>query len=197
MWLLEFVVSAKLSFGGLMRKIAWRLVELFLGGSATFLLFNYFWQWTDFNFPVYSEILLEYTLVMLIPIFITELFGLFQNQVASSQITMLSFIAENGKDTFQIRADELLYIKSESNYVELFYRTNEKVKSHVLRTTLKAILADPQLEKQLKQTHRSYLVNERMIKQITREKGKMYLAVGHVKIPVTKKFESTFNFIPE
>jgi hypothetical protein len=191
-WMMEFLVSAKIKFGGLTGKAAWRILELFLGGSATFLLFNYFWQWTDFNLVVYGEIMLEYSLVMLIPFVIVEIFGIIQKKRPSNQITMLHFVAENGKDRFRVRADELLYIKSESNYVELFYQVDDTVKSYVLRTSIKKILEHDEMRELLKQSHRSYVVNENKIKRVSREKGKMQIDLGNVKIPVSKTFESSF-----
>jgi len=187
---MEFFIAPKLRLDKIQSRALWRLLQLVVGGTATFILFNFFWQWTDLTGSVYLEILFEYTLVMLIPMILVEFISRIQT-VQKETPKLLHFVAENGKDQFQVRAEELLYIKSESNYVEIFYKA-DAVKSHVLRTTLKRILEDKLLNKTLKQSHRSYLVNAAQVKRVIRDKGKMQIDLGAVQIPISKSFEASF-----
>jgi len=67
--------------------------------------------------------------------------------------------SENGKDNFTIIKDDLLYICSLDNYVEIFYIQNNKVNTKLIRASLKNIADALSTEKDIFRTHKSYVVN--------------------------------------
>ena len=52
--------------------ISWRIWELLMGGTVTFLLFNYFWNWQEWFYYSYFQLLLEYSAIIIFPILISH-----------------------------------------------------------------------------------------------------------------------------
>ncbi|WP_439882656.1 LytTR family DNA-binding domain-containing protein [Pontibacter sp. MBLB2868] len=63
----------------------------------------------------------------------------------------------NKEEEYQFRQDQILFLKSEGNYVKVVYRQDAKLRSVMLRATLKQV--QEQLPDSFVQVHRSYLVN--------------------------------------
>jgi len=80
----------------------------------------------------------------------------------------------------KINLDEILYLKSDDNYLELFL----KDRKHLVRGTLKAF--QPKLPKELfAQVHRSYVINLKAVESF----GANFVTVEGAKIPVSKSFQ--------
>lgn len=77
---------------------------------------------------------------------------------------MVTFLSEKGKPEFRLDPNEITFLKSEGNYVELFLEGNRK---ELLRNRLK-VVASLLPEGQFFQCHRSYLVNIHRISRINR-----------------------------
>ncbi|MEL6250947.1 MAG: LytTR family DNA-binding domain-containing protein [Bacteroidota bacterium] len=74
------------------------------------------------------------------------------------QIQQVHFQTENEKEVLSVKLDHLLFLKSESNYVAIFYLYNGQLKKRLIRNSLK------KLEQELKhpsliRVHRSYMLN--------------------------------------
>jgi len=103
----------------------------------------------------------------------------------------IAFKDEKGQVMLSIPLQDLLYVESSNNYVEIHYTSNGKNKKYLLRNTLK------NMENLLENTsvgrcHRSYLVNFGRVKVMRREKGGLFLeldAEGVMDIPVSKSFQ--------
>jgi len=67
--------------------------------------------------------------------------------------------SENGKDDFTVLKDDLLYMCSSDNYVNVFYYQNNKAKNKLIRASLKNITDALSTEKDIFRTHKSYVVN--------------------------------------
>jgi hypothetical protein len=78
------------------------------------------------------------------------------------------FSSEGGKEEVEIRLQELLFIKSADNYVEIYRTENDKIKRIFLRSSLKRIEQDLKEHPFLFKCHRAFLVN---IKNISRVAG--------------------------
>jgi len=99
----------------------------------------------------------------------------------------LTLRAENEKVALSIDPQSLLYVKSDANYVEVFYLNNQKIKKELIRIQLKSI------EEQIPQTnffrcHKRYLVN---LKHIIKVKGNarnlvLVLDYCNEEIPVSR-----------
>jgi len=99
----------------------------------------------------------------------------------------MELFAENGKDSLSIPPNDLLYMQSADNYVEIIYQKDTEVKKEILRNTLQ------RLEKQIGITdilrcHRSYIIN---LSQVERVSGnaqgyKLHLKGEQGIVPVSR-----------
>lgn len=77
----------------------------------------------------------------------------------SSQDKLICFRAENGKIELQLMINEVLFLKSDGNYVEVFYHQKEKnVSVGLIRNRLKAFVQEIP-DTYFFQCHKSYAVN--------------------------------------
>lgn len=81
---------------------------------------------------------------------------------------IVAFSSEGGKEEVEIRLQDLLFIKSADNYVEIYRSENDKIKRIFLRSSLKRIEQDLKDHPFLFKCHRAFLVN---IKNISRVAG--------------------------
>ncbi len=170
---LVFIAFGNLCYGNLIRISHVNFQELVLALMATFLLGL---------FPITANVLLKYNRFVTLNQKDAELMEAevlnFQNRVEVESPTkkenevdlkedLLILIAENEKDRFELKPEELLYIESADNYSNIVFYRNNKVNKQLLRGSLKRI------ESQITfpfivRCHRSYIVN---LKQINHIKG--------------------------
>ncbi|SNR15253.1 LytR/AlgR family response regulator transcription factor [Tenacibaculum jejuense] len=99
------------------------------------------------------------------------------------------------KESFYIEPKNILFIKSENNYIRIFFFNNEKVEEKLIRTTLTEVQS--QFNSLLK-THRSYIVNPDYILSVKGNKQNAKINLKHIKysIPVSKSlFDELINRI--
>ena len=103
---------------------------------------------------------------------------------------LISFYDERGELQLSVTKDNLLYIESADNYINIWYMKSNQPKKLMLRNTLKRtaeLLADTNVMR----CHRGYMVNMEQVKVLRREKESFYLELGTegVKdIPVSKTY---------
>ena len=98
------------------------------------------------------------------------------------------------KESFQVNETTIVYIKSENNYVSIFYFEDNRLKEKLLRSTLANI------KKQLPQfikIHRSYIVNPKFMSSLkgNKQNAKLHLKKTEHNIPVSQTFFETVNTI--
>ncbi|WP_222931359.1 LytR/AlgR family response regulator transcription factor [Xanthovirga aplysinae] len=189
----EFFLLPIMPLSNIRRKILWVIWEVFMGANFIFLLFNYFWNWTEWYWPSYFLLIREYYLVMFFPISFCWILSRNPKPVPPKS-KKLAFISENGKHKLQIKAENLIYLKSEDNYVEIYYISDGQLKCELQRNSLKNIeqkyLGSPFLSR----CHRSYMINPANINQIIATNRQIQLDLGYSKIiPVSKKYQSSFT----
>jgi two-component system, LytTR family, response regulator LytT len=91
---------------------------------------------------------------------------------------------KNGYDNERIHLNELLYIKAEGNYVEIFLQ-NRKV---VVRNTLEAILLEINNEL-IVRIHRSFAVNTQKIKK----RSSTEIDLGEVQLPISRSYSQVLK----
>jgi hypothetical protein len=79
---------------------------------------------------------------------------------ADSQITIY---AENGKPCLSLFPDELLFIRSTDNYVEVFYLAKNENTRLLIRNSLKNIAGALSGDKRFFRCHKSYLINMKKV----------------------------------
>ena len=103
---------------------------------------------------------------------------------------LISFYDERGELQLSVMKENLLYIESADNYINIWYMKSNLPKKLMLRNTLKRtaeLLADTCIMR----CHRSFMVNMEQVKVLRREKESFYLELGieGIKdIPVSKTY---------
>ncbi|BDD08352.1 hypothetical protein FUAX_07840 [Fulvitalea axinellae] len=190
-YLLERYLSPALRLDAFWQKLLWRGAETFVGANFCFVLFNYFWHWTEWDWPGYTLLLREYAMAMIVPLLV---FGVLKEnlQIKKQQKTApenqnLNIKASNGKVELALRPDDFFYAKAEDNYLRIFYRGEKGTEIHMLRRTMKSMEDELAPETGMVRCHRSYLANPKQVRKIVREKGAWFAVLdGGNSIPVSK-----------
>jgi DNA-binding LytR/AlgR family response regulator len=109
----------------------------------------------------------------------------------SQALNRMRFYDDRHNLKIVLTSDSILYITAEENYVNIYYTDNDKVKSYVLRSSMKA-LDELCQDHGLIRCHRSYYVNPLHVKVLRKDKeGIVYAeldARDMMHIPVTKRY---------
>ncbi len=185
----EFIVfTKKYQLTNLARLFKVVIYTLF-GSFIVFLLFNYFWCWTEWTFSAYFLLLGEYLSLMLLP-FIECFFLEAHLKKTAVNSDYLTFSSINGKSELKILPSDFLFLKSEGNYVKIFYRNNGLIKKELIRNTLKEIRKKHHENSALLQCQRSYLINPSQIQKKVQKKGKCSVEIESFEIPVSTNFKN-------
>ncbi|MTI30059.1 LytTR family DNA-binding domain-containing protein, partial [Xanthovirga aplysinae] len=95
----------------------------------------------------------------------------------------------NRDERFSISLNELLYLKADSNYVEIHFKKDKNLRKHLIRNSLSKILRQNE-NSELMQVHRSYIVNLTQVKSTVGKSPNYFLAFKNsdVRIPVSRTF---------
>ena len=103
---------------------------------------------------------------------------------------IISFYDERGELQFSVTKENLLYVESADNYINIWYMKGSMPKKLILRNTLKRT-AELLIDTHVMRCHRGYMVNMEQVKVLRREKDYFFLELGieGVKdIPVSKTY---------
>ena len=120
-----------------------------------------------------------------------------KNTSTEGNSELLILHGENNKVVLAIKYNQLLYIKSAGNYLELFYFTGEKISKELIRMSFKEldeIISDPKVIR----VHRSYMINTVYINSAKKTKKGYALNIQYIpeeKIPVSLGFKTEFEKI--
>lgn len=106
----------------------------------------------------------------------------------------ITLIAENEKDRFTAKAEDVLYFESQDNYTSIIYYKDGKIKRDLIRSSLKRI--ESQLyNKCFLRCHRAYLVNVSKVVKVEGNAAGYKLSFGNLeeKIPVSRLFGKTIT----
>lgn len=105
-------------------------------------------------------------------------------------------IKGSGKyEVLQVRREQIIYVKSDNVYVDIFFEEENKIKSQSIRIKLSEIeLQLPELIK----THRSYVVNSDFFRGYKKENDKFFVELKYdLMIPVSRaKKENVLKILP-
>jgi hypothetical protein len=160
--------------------------------------FQYFWEEIRNTFLVGSLLLiivLPLNLERLINKHTSSLKKLSSNSAKESNTILVSVKNSVSNENFELKINDFLFAKVESNYTEVFTSSPDGIKKELIRITLK------ELEEQLKpvsrifKTHRSYLVNLNAIDSISGNAQGYQLALKNssIKVPVSRSNIDSFN----
>ena len=105
--------------------------------------------------------------------------------------SLIKLYDEHKRLKLTIDPSAVLYVSADANYIKIHYIENDRVKAYQLRNSMKSLEGDAQRHGFVR-CHRSYYVNPRHIKVLSRDReGVIYTeftreGVGH--IPVSKQY---------
>ncbi len=188
----EFGISRFFKRTTWLHQGTWLFIEFVVAAHMTYLLFNVFWNWTEMYWDSYFLMMRECVAMMITPLAVCYGIGFIPAKRKAISEDLISLASENGKDLIKLRLDDLLFVKSAGNYVEVFIKNGEETKKQLLRNSLKSLEEDESLKPLLVRSHRSYLVNPSNVARVIQSKGKMELELKSLVIPVSSKYESNF-----
>ena len=188
-----------------LQYIAWVFVELVLMSVAFTICSTLTGVQLDIA-EAFEKSLLNTSLILLIPYIITiTAFTLQDRNERLRQIeddydkamqqradtkSLISFYDERGELQLSVTKDNLLYIESADNYINVWYMKSNMPKKLMLRNTLKRT-AELLAETNVMRCHRGFMVNMEQVKVMRREKESFFLELGveGIKdIPVSKTY---------
>jgi len=112
-----------------------------------------------------------------------------QTEATNETTEVLTITSENGKEVLELTGDDLLFIESSDNYVEVYFQSKKELQRKLLRNSLKALALHLKNYPHLFRCHKSYLVN---LKKVTHVSGnaqgyKLHLSDVETLIPVSRQ----------
>lgn len=181
--------------------ILWVFAEVFAMALFYTLFEKLFIQDSRFIIDLLKISVKNTTLVLFIPYSVLWLYFSWQDkkyQLQKLESTssgteskkMIPLFDEKGVLRFSVKVENLLYIESADNYVNIFYIDKDKTTRFTLRNSIK------RLESMLKSVevircHRSYMVNFEKVKILRKDKEELILELegpSNIEIPVSKTY---------
>ncbi|MGE0078558.1 MAG: LytR/AlgR family response regulator transcription factor [Bacteroidales bacterium] len=103
---------------------------------------------------------------------------------------MIPFHDEKGELRFSVKIENLLYLESADNYVNIYYIDKDKAARFTLRNTIKR-LEDSLKGTEIIRCHRSYMVNFEKVKILRKDKDELNLELdipSAIALPVSKTY---------
>lgn len=143
---------------------------------------------------VFKESAVNTALVLLLPYFAIHLYMFYRDNKMRlelledersenvSKLNVYSFYDEKNELRISIKRNNLLYIESADNYVNVWYMNKGQLTRFMLRNSLKAI-EESLAETSVLRCHRSFIANFEQVKVIRRQKDGIYLEFDIEKVP--------------
>lgn len=114
-----------------------------------------------------------------------------ENAVKEPEDTLIKFYDEHKRLKLTIDPAAILFIEADVNYIKINYLENDKVRVYQLRNSMRSFEADA-AKHGFVRCHRSYYVNPRHVKLLSRGKDGIiyteFIRPGVVRIPVSKQY---------
>lgn len=107
----------------------------------------------------------------------------------------IRLIGENQNEELILKTNELLFIESANNYVEIFYKKNGAIEKSLMRSTLKKFENQLVAHEQFFRCHRTYLVNQNFVEKISgnAQGYKLHLKETDFQIPVSRSLNGSVS----
>ncbi len=102
----------------------------------------------------------------------------------------IEFESENKSDFFQLPLEQIILIKSANNYIEVIYKSIDKVNRRLIRNTIKNTEELFSRFPSLVRCHRSCIVNKNYVQKILKRSDGMRLVLFDypIEIPVSRQY---------
>ena len=107
----------------------------------------------------------------------------------------LKLSAENGKDVFSARMEDILVFHSSGNYIEIFWMDNQTRRKKLFRQTFAFVEQYMKDKPDFKKCHRCWLVNLKKIETLSGNSKGYFVEMNKLgfKIPISRNYISTFR----
>ncbi|MCX6239165.1 MAG: LytTR family DNA-binding domain-containing protein [Bacteroidia bacterium] len=107
----------------------------------------------------------------------------------------MQLTAENGKDVFSARMEDILVFHSSGNYIEIFWIDNQTRRKKLFRQTFAFVEQYLKDKPEFRKCHRCWLVNLKKIDALTGNSKGYFIEVNKLgfKVPVSRNYISTFR----
>jgi hypothetical protein len=112
------------------------------------------------------------------------------NPLPDQTKNMIPFHDEKGILRLSVKKENLLYLESSDNYVNIFYQNKEKISKFLLRNTMKK-MEELFQHTEIIRCHRSFMVNFEKVKIIRKDKEGLQLELdlpSAIDIPVSRSY---------
>ncbi|MGD9978222.1 MAG: LytR/AlgR family response regulator transcription factor [Bacteroidales bacterium] len=119
-----------------------------------------------------------------------QLLQLTENPPTDTSKNMIPFYDEKGELRFSAKLENLLYIESADNYVNIYYMNKEKIARFTLRNTIKR-MEETLMGTEIIRCHRSYMVNFEKVKILRKDRDELHLELdvpAAIALPVSKTY---------
>ena len=176
---------------------AWCILEVLAAAFFFALYTSLFYDGELPYFMALSKCITFLYLILIFPYLLLSLLNIIQNQSSSLLLrdadgnVLVKFYDEHKALRLTIVASAILYISAESNYIKVHYLDGDKATVFILRNSMKSV--EPIAAKYgLVRCHRSYYVNPRYIKVLSRSRYGVIKAEfshdGVEPVPVSKLY---------
>jgi len=146
-------------------------------------------------FPISAMIIINYNRIMRSHLKMARDLNIKLKENKQKQEKIVHFISDYQKDNLSIKVNLILFIRSANNYIEVFWKEHETVKSQLVRcsmTKAEEVLKD---DKFIFKCHRSYLVNSNYIEKVegNSQGYRLFIEKVDFTIPVSKNFSNKLN----
>ncbi len=109
------------------------------------------------------------------------------------ELSLISLLADNEKDSLTIAPTDLLFIESSDNYCTVYYGQNGKLHKPLLRSSLSRMENQLANYPRLVRCHRSFIVNLDKVERVTgnAQGYKLHLLHGELEVPVARRYNET------
>ncbi len=175
------------------KALIWYSVLLLFISINIFLYKSYWEDFDDFTWQGFWLILKRTLVICFVICFLTLGIWKYLNKEKLSLLTLNEnylVTTENGK-SITLNLNEILYIKSDDNYVDIYYESNGIKKRITLRSSLKNLasqLINP--ISPILRCHRRYLINSKFfeIEKLSSRSAILILKKYEEKIPVSQNY---------
>ncbi len=107
----------------------------------------------------------------------------------------ITISSENKGEELTLEANNILYINSADNYIEVHFLLKGIVQKQVLRNTLKQVEEETKNHTQLMRCHRGYMVNINRVNKISgnAQGYKLHFSETDIRVPVSRNLSHTLK----
>ncbi len=185
------------------RLIVWLAWTFLLISTVVFVFYNYLGHWHDLKLSSYLGFIRDVSMLVAFPV-AGFLFYIRHESLKSEYVQLrtihldapgarlVRFSSDNEKDQLAVALDDLLYLESQDNYVDVVHLENGSRRGHLIRSSLKR-LEDTLEEPMLVRCHRSFMVNLSNVRTCQGNRHGLKLTLDGIDqiIPVSRGYTET------